>query len=73
MKETYKDEQFCDLIEQLQKIEINMQEVNMLASLAQKTILLRYENLLPEEINSKWLDYTAGKRLLNNSTALDGY
>ena len=45
----------------------------MVASLAQETILLKYKNLLPDKINSKWLDYAARQRLLNNSTALDRY
>ena len=45
----------------------------MVSSLAQETILLKYENLLLDEMNSKWLDYAVKKRLLNNSTALDRY
>ena len=47
MKVPYKGQQFCNLIEQLQKIERDMEEVDMVTSLAQETILLKYENLIP--------------------------
>ena len=50
-----------------------MEEVGMVSSLAQETILIKYENLLPEKVSSKWLEYATEKGLLNNSTALDRY
>ena len=49
MKVPIKDEQLRDLIEELQKIERDMKEVDMVSSLAQKLILLKYENLLPDK------------------------
>ena len=71
MKVCHKDEEFGDLIEELQKIEKDMKEVGMVSTLAQETIFLKYKNQLPDQIVSKWLDYTARKRLLNNSTVPD--
>ena len=63
MKVPNKDEQPCDLIEQLQKIERDTEEFNVVSSLAQETILIRYKNLLPEKVSSKWLEYAADKKL----------
>ena len=59
MKVPSRDEQLCDFIEQLKKIERDMEEVSIVSSLAEETILIEYENLLPEKINSKWLEYAA--------------
>ena len=73
MKVPNEDEQYFNLIEQIQNIERDMEEVRMISSLAEETILIKYENLLPEKISRKWLDYATEKRLLNNSTTLDRY
>ena len=52
MKVPQKKEQFCNLNDHLQKIERDMEEVDMVTSLKQESVILNFENMLSKIFSS---------------------
>ena len=69
MKVPNKDEQFLDIVERIKKIEKDLDAVDLKETLQQETILMKLENLLPENINRQWLIFATQKRLLKKTTS----
>ena len=64
LKVPQKDEQFLDMVEKIKKMEKDLDAVNLKETLHQETILIKLENVLPENINQKWLTYAEDNDLL---------
>ena len=59
----HKDEQLCDFIQQLQKIKRDIEEVDMVSSLAQEIILISDKNMHTEKVSTKGFEFAADKKL----------
>ena len=64
MKVPHKDEQFIENVEKIKKMENDLEAVGLKETLEQETILMKLENLLPENVNQKWLTYAEDNDLL---------
>ena len=64
MKKPDNDGKFLDFIDELKKIELDMEEVGLKDKLAHESFIKIYEDLLPDKIRAEYMVFIQGKGLM---------